>query len=280
MDLALSLLPVAVIANRDGWPQTIAELVGSGLVLNVLLCASIVAIVIPTVTSGQSPGKWLFGLTVVNVDGHAPSTGHHILRTLGSVIDLSPLVIPGLVGFAVAAGSPRHQRIGDRLAKTMVIKQTSAAEQPQPDHGHEHDSSPLPPQPAPGHAQPAPGHAQPERPVTQESDWGSGTAQEFAVNEVAAPQSHSPTLRGSRLVTAATSMPSEHQPKPSTYPRPRHRQLPDEEVTTETDTPADEPVWNAEWGTWVCWSDEANAWLRYDHERQHWLAMDLQPTRV
>jgi len=89
-----------------------------------------------TYWNGQTPGKWLMGIRVVSVDG-SPITGlQAVLRNLLRFVDSFPLapislifedfppvffVMTYQVGIFSAMLSPRYQRVGDIVCKTVVI---------------------------------------------------------------------------------------------------------------------------------------------------------------
>jgi uncharacterized RDD family membrane protein YckC len=89
--------------------------------ISAMTAAVLVGVMVPAVTGGQSIGKKLFGLRVVSLDGVPPPLARHVMRTAAGLADLMPVVLPGLTGLAVAAFSPARQRIGDRVAKTIVV---------------------------------------------------------------------------------------------------------------------------------------------------------------
>ncbi len=68
---------------------------------------------------GGTLGKLILGLRVVSVDGAPINWGQSIVRNLLRIVD-------GLFAYIVGAifiwTSPRQQRLGDRIAKTLVIK--------------------------------------------------------------------------------------------------------------------------------------------------------------
>jgi uncharacterized RDD family membrane protein YckC len=69
---------------------------------------------------GQTIGKALTGVYVVNLDGGAPSGKAVVLRTAGRIIDVLPVFY--LIGWCVMnCGQGPRQRLGDRLAGTTVI---------------------------------------------------------------------------------------------------------------------------------------------------------------
>jgi uncharacterized RDD family membrane protein YckC len=83
---------------------------------------------------GQSPGKYLIGMRVISKTGGDSTNGQRVLRNLPLAVPAMFMIIPiighfigGLLGFVIvttelimllAAG----ERLGDRLANTMVIK--------------------------------------------------------------------------------------------------------------------------------------------------------------
>ena len=71
---------------------------------------------------GQTPGKQIMKLRVVNVDGSSPSLGSLIMRWLLWIVDGPSL---GFLGIFVMLITRNHQRFGDMAAGTMVIKLAS-----------------------------------------------------------------------------------------------------------------------------------------------------------
>jgi uncharacterized RDD family membrane protein YckC len=72
-----------------------------------------------TLNNGQSPGKMIMKIRVVNVDGTAPSTGSFLIRWLFRLVDFS--MTYGFLGVIMIAVTKKSQRIGDLLAGTTVI---------------------------------------------------------------------------------------------------------------------------------------------------------------
>ncbi len=86
-----------------------------------LLAALIVLTLIPANTAGWTPGLRLVRLRVITTAGTRAQLHHHLVRTVFGLVDLAPFVVPGLLGWYLAHRSPLHQRLGDRLARTMVV---------------------------------------------------------------------------------------------------------------------------------------------------------------
>jgi uncharacterized RDD family membrane protein YckC len=73
---------------------------------------------------GQTPGKHILGIRVVQWDGTTITFFQAALRNLLRVADTLPLPVPlgcGLVGFVVAASNREHRRLGDLAAGTLVV---------------------------------------------------------------------------------------------------------------------------------------------------------------
>jgi len=68
-----------------------------------------------------TPAKLLIGLRVVSEDDGQPIDWNmSILRNLLRPVDWLPTLY--FVGFLLAANSPKNQRLGDRIARTVVIR--------------------------------------------------------------------------------------------------------------------------------------------------------------
>ena len=72
--------------------------------------------------AGVTLGKLLCGLRVVDADGQRPGVLKGILRTLGRLVDINPLLMGGLPAAIAVMTTRGRQRLGDMLAKTWVLK--------------------------------------------------------------------------------------------------------------------------------------------------------------
>lgn len=71
----------------------------------------------------RTPGKWLIGLEVADQDGGRPATWALVLRNLFRIeLLLPPQWLAGLVTLTVMLVTPRHQRPGDLVARTVVVR--------------------------------------------------------------------------------------------------------------------------------------------------------------
>lgn len=71
---------------------------------------------------GTTLGKMALGLRVVNLDGTPITMNQSVIRNLLLLVDEVPFFIPCLLGAILIWNSPLKQRLGDRVAKTMVIR--------------------------------------------------------------------------------------------------------------------------------------------------------------
>jgi uncharacterized RDD family membrane protein YckC len=69
--------------------------------------------------AGRTVGKALFGLIVVETDGSPVGYRGALVRTLLRPVDQFPTLY--LLGFGSMLTSDRRQRVGDRLANTVVV---------------------------------------------------------------------------------------------------------------------------------------------------------------
>jgi uncharacterized RDD family membrane protein YckC len=76
---------------------------------------------------GQTPGKRIVGIRVIDLQGTSISLGQATARNVLRVVDGLPLLVPDIVpvmygvGFLVAACNPEQRRLGDLAAGTLVV---------------------------------------------------------------------------------------------------------------------------------------------------------------
>jgi uncharacterized RDD family membrane protein YckC len=74
---------------------------------------------------GATVGKMALGIRVVKLDGSPISWWQSIVRNLWRILDILPGVIPYLLGALLIWSSPTRQRLGDRLAQTVVVRRSA-----------------------------------------------------------------------------------------------------------------------------------------------------------
>lgn len=103
---------------------------GIGAILALLIYVLLIAVSVSyhpyfeATRGGQTPGKKMRGIKVVKEDGSPCDWGAAWIRRLGLIID--GIVLGFIPGYIIANGHPKHQRLGDQWAKTVVINATGA----------------------------------------------------------------------------------------------------------------------------------------------------------
>jgi len=69
---------------------------------------------------GWTVGKKILGMRVVDEAGHKIGLSKSLIRNLLRLVDGLPTL--NILGIILIASSPRGQRFGDRIVKTIVIK--------------------------------------------------------------------------------------------------------------------------------------------------------------
>lgn len=79
-------------------------------------------LILETVLNGQTIGKRARNIRVVSLDGNSATFGQYLIRWLFRLIDIT--FTEGLCGLLCVALNQNHQRLGDMVAGTAVIKTT------------------------------------------------------------------------------------------------------------------------------------------------------------
>jgi uncharacterized RDD family membrane protein YckC len=75
---------------------------------------------------GRTLGKFFFRLRVVRLDGGPARWRASFWRTLLRVLEVNPVLLGALPGGLVVMWSKRKQRLGDMLARALVVRQKNA----------------------------------------------------------------------------------------------------------------------------------------------------------
>ncbi len=70
---------------------------------------------------GTTIGKRAVGIKVVDYQGHPPGLWKAFVRFLLRIVEVNPFLLGGIPAGLVAISSRRKQRLGDMLAKTLVV---------------------------------------------------------------------------------------------------------------------------------------------------------------
>jgi uncharacterized RDD family membrane protein YckC len=69
----------------------------------------------------RTPGKFVTGLVVVELDGRRCTWRQVLIRTAYRILEVNPLLLGGLPAAISIIFSEHHQRFGDKLAETLVV---------------------------------------------------------------------------------------------------------------------------------------------------------------
>jgi uncharacterized RDD family membrane protein YckC len=94
---------------------------GSAAVITALCSVYLAYFFVFEVLWSRTPGKYLFGLRVCQVDGSRCTLRSAMLRTLLRVIEVNPILFGALPAGIMLLVTKRKQRLGDLLAGTVVI---------------------------------------------------------------------------------------------------------------------------------------------------------------
>jgi len=138
LDLALIVFATVIVLYASGVDtQSLSQSIATGQVSNSTLryflygsiAAQILYFFIWEAAVGWTPGKRVFQLRVVRVDGRPCGVVHSFVRNLIRPIDL---LFFGLVGSLSIAMGFKRQRFGDRAAATQVVREVPLALIPPP----------------------------------------------------------------------------------------------------------------------------------------------------
>lgn len=98
----------------------------SGFVLGLLAGGGLLAVLayhalFHALRGGQTPGKRALGIRVLSVDGLPPTAMQVVLRALLWPVDVL-LAVPAPLGLILVAATSKHQRLGDLVAGTLVVR--------------------------------------------------------------------------------------------------------------------------------------------------------------
>jgi uncharacterized RDD family membrane protein YckC len=69
----------------------------------------------------RTPGKFVTGLIIVELDGRRCTWRHVLIRTAFRLLEVNPLFLGGLPAAVRIIFSEHHQRFGDKAAETLVV---------------------------------------------------------------------------------------------------------------------------------------------------------------
>lgn len=125
----VTLLVIALASQGDA--TGLSRFLVGVLIGGALLAAVAYQALWPMLWAGRTPGKAAVGLRIVSADGYPGTPLQLVLRALVWPLDLFPMV-PAPIGLVSIAATARHQRLGDLVAGTMVVRADAAASTVEP----------------------------------------------------------------------------------------------------------------------------------------------------
>jgi uncharacterized RDD family membrane protein YckC len=122
----VSIVPYLVGIPFDASNRTSLHIIGGIVMFALFVVIGFWYWVIrPRSSNGQTFAMKWFGLRVVSKNGGPATTVQYFIRWIGLIFDAFPWVWPltGLLGLIVMVCSRYRQRIGDHMARTLVISQ-------------------------------------------------------------------------------------------------------------------------------------------------------------
>jgi uncharacterized RDD family membrane protein YckC len=118
---AVSIVGLALMIAMSFDSSGISGFVGGIFFGGVLLTVLAYHILFHVLSAGQTPGKRWVGIRVMSADGYPPSTLAIVLRALVWPLDVL-VPVPAPLGLILIAATPKHQRLGDLAAGTLVMR--------------------------------------------------------------------------------------------------------------------------------------------------------------
>lgn len=108
------------LPGLDGWMARLHAL--HGVLVPVFILGAILAVVYSSVFAflwgGRSPGRWVFGIRLVDRTGLAPAPGRAVARALLGLLSFGLC----LAGFWISLFDRRGQTLHDKLTRTFVVR--------------------------------------------------------------------------------------------------------------------------------------------------------------
>lgn len=119
--IGVLIFVVAGISYILYYPNFLFNISSINIILYIIVASLILFydLLFETLNNGQSPGKMLFKIRVVNLDGTTPSFGAYLLRWLFKLVDI--WLFNSMVAIVSIIATKNGQRVGDLVAKTTVI---------------------------------------------------------------------------------------------------------------------------------------------------------------
>lgn len=132
LGLGSALVALGLMASASFDPSGISAFVAGFVLAGLLLGWIAYFAAFQTAWGGQTPGKRALGLRTIASDGRPGTAVQFLLRSILWPVD-AVIPLPFLsVGSVLIAATPRHQRLGDLAARTVVVRVEAAVREVEP----------------------------------------------------------------------------------------------------------------------------------------------------
>jgi uncharacterized RDD family membrane protein YckC len=132
IDICIISAATSAFQTLTSFVRAFQEDVGTGLLIVFYLAAWILyGVLCEYLWFGQTFGKWLLRIRVMDASGLRLQLHQVVVRNLIRAVDLFPVI--GLIGGTSMISTRRLQRLGDLAAGTVVIRQRSGANASSPE---------------------------------------------------------------------------------------------------------------------------------------------------
>lgn len=123
--IALTLILLAVMYRLLPASLALARVIETPALVLAVLVYFLYHPVLEVLMRGRTPGKRKAGARIVTVEGATPTIGPLLMRNLFRLLDSLPVFY--MVGLGCCLFTPRHVRLGDMVAGTvLVLEETDA----------------------------------------------------------------------------------------------------------------------------------------------------------
>lgn len=112
-------IALATLTLRAGWPKFVAYVCALAFFPASVATDLVIQVWWPYRRGGATPAMRWLGLRIVTVHGEEPRLVDYLVRWALYVVDG---LLFGLVGAVLIAVTPRHQRFGDLVTRTVVVR--------------------------------------------------------------------------------------------------------------------------------------------------------------
>lgn len=123
--VVIALFFMALTEPGSGGRRAVAYTTAVLFVASMLAGNWFIEVWVPSRWLGGTPGMRWLGLRVLTDRGGDPSMRTYLIRWLMMIVDG---YVFGLVGALAIAFSPQHQRFGDMVARTVVVRRDAGGE--------------------------------------------------------------------------------------------------------------------------------------------------------